>query len=36
MIARLAILFSLLVVFIGIPALMALLCRLMMPRRWWK
>lgn len=36
MIARLAILFSLLVVFIGIPALMALLCRLMMPRRCWK
>jgi len=36
MIARLAILFSLLIVLIGIPALFALLCRWLMPRRYWK
>ena len=36
MIARFAILFSLLIIFIGIPALLALLCRWLMPRRYWK
>ena len=36
MFARLAILFSLLIVFIGIPALFAGLCRWLMPRRYWK
>lgn len=36
MVARFAILFSLFVVFVGIPALFALLCRWLMPRRYWK
>ena len=36
MVARFAILFSLVVVFVGIPALIALLCRWLMPRRYWK
>ena len=36
MVARFAIIFSLLVIFIGIPALFALLCRWLMPRKYWK
>jgi len=36
MIARLAILFCQVLIFIGIPALLALLCRWLAPRKYWK